>query len=117
MQTTSAIRPTWLDDPVGFARECIEWPDGNALTDYQADALGALKSSHRVAVRSLHGAGKTATAALAVLWFALTRDAAGVDWKCVTTAGGYRQLEKYLWPEIGLWSRRHPLGHRGPPAF
>ncbi len=45
------------------------------------------------------------TSALAVLWFALTRDAAGRDWKCVTTAGAWRQLTHYLWPEIRKWSR------------
>ena len=56
--------------------------------------------------RSPHGAGKTSTAALTVLWFAVTRDAAGIDWKAVTTAGAWRQLLKYLWPEIHLWARR-----------
>lgn len=44
--------------------------------------------------------------ALAVLWFAITRDQAGVDWKVATTAGAWRQLEKYLWPEIKKWSRK-----------
>ena len=47
----------------------------------------------------------TTTTALAVLWFALTRDAAARDWKCVTTAGAWRQLERYLWPEIRKWTR------------
>jgi hypothetical protein len=41
-----------------------------------------------------------------VLWFALTRDAAGVDWKVATTAGGWHQLTQYLWPEIHKWSGR-----------
>ena len=41
-----------------------------------------------------------------MLWFALTRDAAGIDWKCVTTAGAWRQLEYYLWPEIHKWVGR-----------
>lgn len=99
-------RLPWHDDPAGFARDCIDWPDGSELTGYQGEILGALAGEHRVAVRSLHGAGKTATAALAVLWFAITRDAAGENWKAVTTAGGWRQLERYLWPEIHLWARR-----------
>jgi hypothetical protein len=38
-----------------------------------------------------------------VLWFALTRD--GKDWKVVTTASAWRQLEKYLWPEVHKWTR------------
>lgn len=103
-------RLRWHDDPAGFARECIDWPviDGKRqeLTDYQAEILASLAARGRVAVRSLHGAGKTATTALSVLWWAITRDAAGIDWKCVTTAGSHRQLERYLWPEIHKWARR-----------
>jgi len=38
------------------------------------------------------------------LWFALTRDAAGVDWKVVTTAGAWHQLTAYTWPEIHKWA-------------
>lgn len=97
---------SWHDDPVGFAQECIDWPADAHLTGYQAKILSALAAEHRVAVRSLHGAGKTTTAALTALWFAITRDAAGEDWKCVTTAGAWRQLERYLWPEVHLWARR-----------
>ena len=42
-------------------------------------------------------------AAWVVLWFALTRD--GEDWKIITTASAWRQLEVYLWPEIHKWAR------------
>ena len=48
--------------------------------------------------------GKTALAAWIVLWFALTRD--GEDWKIPTTASAWRQLTKFLWPEIKKWARR-----------
>jgi hypothetical protein len=99
-------RLPWHNDPVGFARDCIEWPDGEELAAYQDEILAALPAGLRAALRSLHGAGKTTTVALVVLWFALTRDAAGVDWKCITTAGGWRQLERYLWPEIHKWAKR-----------
>lgn len=99
-------RSPWHDDPVAFARECISWPKAAGLAAYQADVLASVAEHRRIAVRSLHGVGKTTTAALLVLWFAVTRDAAGVDWKAVTTAGAWRQLEKYLWPEIRLWGRR-----------
>ena len=64
--------------------------------------------------RSLHGAGKTTAVALAVLWFATTRDAAGVSWKCLTTAGAWRQLEQFLWPEIHTWARRIRWDADGP---
>ncbi len=64
--------------------------------------------------------GKSATSAITVLWFALTREASGRDWKAVTTAGAWRQLERYLWPEIRKWARlirwdvlgREPLDER-----
>ena len=98
-------RPSWYDDPSQFARECIEWNAGG-LIGYQADILSALGRDRRVAVRAPHGASKTATAALAILWFALSRDAAGVGWKVITTAGSWHQLERYLWPEIRLWASK-----------
>ncbi len=91
-------------DPVGFARDCVNWPEGEFLTDYQADTMGALLRERRVAVRSLHGAGKTAFAAIIVLWYCLTRN--GRDWKIITTASKWRQLIEYLWPEIHKWARR-----------
>jgi hypothetical protein len=110
-------RLRWHDDPAAFARECIDWPEGTALTTYQSTILAALANDRRVAVRSLHGAGKTTAAALAVLWFAITRDAAGIDWKCITTAGAWRQLERYLWPEIHLWAKRVRWDLVGRPPF
>jgi len=55
--------------------------------------------------------------AIMVLWFALTRDAAHIDWKVVTTASAWRQLTKYLWPEIHKWARRLNWDVIGRPAF
>lgn len=110
-------RLPWHDDPVGFARECISWPEGLELAPYQADVLAGVAQHRRMAVRSLHGVGKTTTAALLVLWFAVTRDAAGTDWKAITTAGAWRQLERYLWPEIRLWARRLRFDKIGRPPF
>lgn len=43
----------------------------------------------------------TTNMAIAVLWFATTRS--GEDWKAVTTASAWRQLEEYLWPEVHKW--------------
>lgn len=63
-----------------------------------------LVTHHRHTIRGPHGLGKTALAAQAVLWFALTRD--GEDWKVPTLASKWRQLTKFLWPEIRKWSRR-----------
>lgn len=93
----------YYNDPVGFARDCIR---GLNLTDYQTEMLAAVPVKRRVAARGPHGLGKTTTNAVIVLWFAFTRDAQGVDWKIVTTAGAWRQLERYLWPEIHKWATR-----------
>lgn len=110
-------RLPWHADPVRFATDCVAWPEGESLAPYQGDILGAVAEHRRVAVRSLHGVGKTTTAALLVLWFAVTRDAAGIDWKAITTAGAWRQLERYLWPEIRLWARRLHFERLGRRPF
>ena len=96
----------YLHDPVGFVRDCIDWGDDGGLTFYQEDILNLLEDKRRVSVRGPHGLGKSTVSAMTVLWFAVTRDAAGVDWKAVTTAGAWRQLINYLWPEIRKWSMR-----------
>lgn len=98
----------FYDDPVGFARECIDFGDGedDGLTPYQMEVIGQIPIKKRVAVRGPHGLGKSAMSAIAILWFALTRDDAGVDWKVASTAGAWRQLERYLWPEIHKWAKR-----------
>ena len=94
----------YYNDPVAFAADCINWGDGDGLTAYQEEILGSLPERKREAVRGPHGLGKSSLSAIAVLWFALTRDAAGVDWKVVTTAGSWHQLTAYTWPEIHKWA-------------
>lgn len=106
LQPPPIQRVPWYDDPVLFARTCVTFPTGSELTAYQADVLHHLASNKRVAQRGPHGLGKTTTAALVVHWFALGSDAAGVDWKIITTAGAWHQLQAYLWPEIKLWAHR-----------
>jgi hypothetical protein len=110
------------DDPLGFIDAYVDFGGvSEGLTDYQREIIAALPVKNRVSVRGPHGLGKTAVSSLVVLWFALTREAAGRDWKCVTTAGGWRQLEHYLWPEIRKWAHRlrwddmgrRPLDERG----
>lgn len=102
----------YFHDPVGFARDCINWGRGGddesagGLTFYQEDILRLLVEHKRVSARGPHGLGKSTTAAITVLWFAITRDAAGAEWKVVTTAGAWRQLINYLWPEIRKWTNK-----------
>lgn len=111
------VRPAWYHDPVLFATTCINWPDGKGLADYQADVLTQLATRRRVAQSGPHGLGKTTTAALAVHWFALGSELAQVDWKAVTTAGAWRQLERFLWPEIKLWAGRLKWDTIGLPVY
>jgi hypothetical protein len=99
-------RHTCYSDPVGWAESCIRWRPGEGLTDYQREILAAIPVRRRVSVRGLHGLGKSALSAIAVLWFGSTRELSGVDWKVPTTAGSWRQLTHYLWPEIAKWARR-----------
>lgn len=103
-------------DPAGFARDCIEWPEGEGLTPYQEEILRKLVRDRKLAVRGPHGLGKTAIAAIVVHWFALTRD--GIDdWKAPTTASVWRQLVWYLWPEIEKWARRIRWDVVGRPPY
>lgn len=90
-------------DPVGFVRDCIIFPEGRAPGPYQNDILAHIPTHRRVCARGPHGLGKTTLAAWVVWWFACTRD--GEDWKLVTTASVWRQLQQYLWPEIHKWAR------------
>ncbi|MFJ4469563.1 hypothetical protein ACIP2X_19010 [Streptomyces sp. NPDC089424] len=96
----------YLYRPAAWAREVIDWGEDGGLTFYQDDILGALARHRRVAARGPHGLGKTGVASLGVLWFATTREAAGYDWKVLTTASAWRHLTVYLWPEIHKWARR-----------
>lgn len=99
-------RASWMYDPAGWARDVIDWGDGGGLTPYQQEIVGALPVRKRVAARGPHGLGKSSLGAITTLWFASTREAAGVDWKVITTASAWRHLEKFLWPEIHKWARR-----------
>lgn len=94
------------DDPVGFIKECFIWEADREPTEYQLELAGLIVKEHRVSVCGPHGLGKTALASWLILWFALTRDALNEDWKVPTTASVWRQLEKFLWPEVHKWSKK-----------
>ena len=102
-------------DPVGWIEAFVQFPPGERLTTYQIEVARALVEHSRASLRGPHGLGKTMIASLIILWFATTRD--GLDWKVPTTASNWRQLSKYLWPEIRKWSRHvdwTKLGIRAP---
>ena len=62
----------------------------------QAEVLRAIVANRRVAVKSGNGLGKTAVAAMAVLWFLSCHAPAIV----LSTAPTYRQVRNLLWREI-----------------
>jgi len=98
----STFVANYYHDPARFNAECFD----EQLAPYQLAIADDLEQVHRVAVRGPHGLGKTALAARLILWFALTREANGDDWKIPTTASAWRQLTKFLWPEVKKWARR-----------
>lgn len=103
-----AFGERYFDDPGGFTEDCFLWDntENEGPTRYQKEIMEALIQYERVCTRGPHGLGKTGIAAWTVWWFALTRDALMLDWKVVTTASAWRQLIKYLWPEIHKWGRK-----------
>src|SRR3972149_2220360 len=105
----------YFDDPAAFARDSFRWKSGEGLASYQERALTNLVSKRRVSVRGPHGLGKSALMAIAILWFALTRD--GRDWKIPITASVWRQLSRFLMPELHKWARRLNWFKIGRGAF
>lgn len=104
LSTKGVFKRVYREDRVAFVHDCISWIHGKTPTEYQLEALGLLDAGNqRVAVQSLHGVGKTALMAWVTLHFALTRD--GEDWKGITTASAWRQLQIYYFPEVKKWSR------------
>lgn len=104
--------------PDQFVLDCIEWREGEGPTKYQLEILRSLVDHDRVCVRGPHGLGKSSLCAWTLLWFALTRDGnKHEDWKVVTTASVWRQLENFLWPEIHKWAKRLRWQMIGRPEF
>lgn len=100
----SQFKKKYRFEPKKFIHECFKWKENESPTFYQDEIFDSLIPKKRVAVRGPHGLGKTTIAALLIIWFALTRD--GEDWKVLTTASAWRQLTKFLWPEVWKWVRR-----------
>jgi hypothetical protein len=98
------FRAKYRNDPAGFVRDCFRWETGESPASYQKEPLENLIEHRRISIRGPHGLGKTALAAWVILWFALTSD--GEDWKIPATASAWRQLSKFLFPEVHKWARR-----------
>lgn len=101
---------------MAFVHDCFRWGPGERPAPYQDEIIGEIPRRKRVSARGPHGLGKTTMEAWVTLWFAFTRE--GEDWKAPATAGTWRQLTKFLWPEIRKWAGRlrWELLGRGPLA-
>jgi len=91
----------WRLDRVRFVREAL----GVEPDECQRVVLVALNTDRRVAWRSGHGVGKTTLSA----WMVLHALICMGPCKVLTTASVWRQLDKFLWPEIHKWGRRMNL--------
>jgi hypothetical protein len=92
--------------------------DIRKVDDQPTQCIEVDSASHLfLASESMVPTHNSATAAITVLWFATTREAAGLDWKVITTASAWRHLAVYLWPEIHKWSRRIRWDVLGRPPF
>ena len=109
------FKKLYRNDRVAFVHDCFNWREDEQPAAYQDEILAEMNK--RIAVRAPHGAGKTTVGAWFVLHHALTRDGDASDWKCPTTASSWRQLTKFLWPEIGKWARRLKWEAIGRPMF
>lgn len=111
--TSGDFRAKYGKSPDLFVQDCINFPAGKAPTEYQLDILRNFYERRRTAVRGPHGLGKSALASWLVLWAVLTSE----DVKVITTASAWRQLTKYLWPEIHKWGATLRWDYIGRPPF
>lgn len=79
-------------DPVLFAEEILHWQAWSK----QRAILESVRDNERTAVASCHGPGKTATSAVAALWYLSVFPHSRV----ITTAPTMAQLRDVLWREL-----------------
>lgn len=90
----------WAFSPERFVEEAL----GATPAKWQREALQALASEDRIAVRSGNGVGKTTFLSWAILWFLLTRFPVVIP----CTAPSEAQLTGSLWREIRKWKAKLP---------
>ena len=88
------------DDPALFVETVL----GATPQKWQAEALDAIATHDKLAIKSGHGVGKTAFQSWVVLWWLLTH----YPCKVAVTANSAHQLSDVLWTEIDRWARNMP---------
>ena len=112
----AAFQTRYRYDLAGFLRDCIDWERmvGNrrrkALsipvgpTSYQLMVAEDMSEVLREAVKAPRGVGKTSIAAAALLHHAEVWDGY-TDWKVISSASIWRQLQDFFWPEVHKLAR------------
>ena len=91
----------WRNDPVLFAKDCF----GFIPTPEQEQVMRAVgEEGSKVAIKSGVSTGKTAVAAILIIWFLVLHRPC----KCVATSANALQLQDALMPEIAMWVSRAP---------
>jgi len=96
--------PLWRNDPVQFVRDHFDLDP----EPWQADALMAIATGRRVAMKACKGPGKTAVLAWMIWWFLATRPYA----KVVATSISQDNLDDCLWAELAKWMQGSPMLRR-----
>lgn len=114
LETSAQKMMRWAIDPCAFVAEVLgvmryeEWVASGSKRDvphqekWQQEALIALATEDRIAIRSGKGVGKTTLLSWAIIWFLCTRHRAVVP--CTATSG--HQLHDILWKECSKWVRQ-----------
>jgi hypothetical protein len=95
----------YASDPAGWALNIL----GAHLWSRMREVAESVRDHPRTSVRSGHGLGKTAAAAIVALWFLDTHPNSRV----VSTATKWSQVEKLLWHEINQF---HARGSKRPQS-
>lgn len=107
------MQRAYYKDPLAFIWDMFDFSTGDGPTPYQAAVITGLVEYGRVALYGPRGLGKTAVGAWLTWWGVLTAE----DVKVPTTASAWRQLQKYLWPEIHKWHYKLQWNKLGIPPL
>lgn len=88
----------WKNSALSFVNDCVTFTP----SEQQIELFQVLPHEKRITIRSGHGTGKDASAAIAAIWFLTTRPYA----KVVVTAPTNRQLRDVFLSEISKWLRQ-----------
>lgn len=107
LKLCNEVSKTYRSDFAGWVSRFINFTGliCPGLTNQQKEIASALVTNKNICVAAGGGIGKSALAALAVLWFLSSHPGSRVP----TTAPSRKQLKDVLWAEIAFWLKRCEL--------